>query len=132
MSQVFAADGVTSAGPNPITTTAPTFVVAGNFVSPPFGTAKALVVAQVNVTAGTGTTAITVKILRNANAENLQVGQTLTMSVTAGNTYVVGVMGVDSIPDGRPVQYWVQIAQTAATGNGSWSAATVAVWLISG
>jgi hypothetical protein len=132
MSQVFAGDSVNNTTATTLVTTATTPAVTGNFLNPPFGNAKAIVSATVNITYGTGTNSVVVAIRRNPNAENVVVGVAQTNTATAGNFANLGFTACDVIPDGRQVQYQVGVAQGGATGNGTINFANVSVLLISG
>lgn len=132
MSQVFAGDAVNNPGPTTVTGTVSTPAVTSNFLNPPFGNAKAFVSGTVSLTSGTGTTAVTIRIVRNPNAENIVVAAITGVQVTAGNTLQLGIQAADAIPDGRAVQYQVNVQQTLASGNGTINFASIGTLLISG
>jgi len=132
MSQVFSGDAVNNVVSTTLVTTAETPCATSNFLSPPFGNAKALVFGSVNVATGVGANTIVVRLRRNPNAENLQLGIQINVTAAASAGYILPIMIADAIPDGRPVQYAVTIQQLGATGNGSVSFASVSAILISG
>jgi hypothetical protein len=132
MSQVFAGDAVIGAVNASVPTTTETALVTGNFISPPFGNAKAVIMGQVTITPGTGTSVMIIRVRRNPNAENLQVGTVAGKAVTGGNLDSLSIVVADTIPDGRPVQYQLTVQQSGASGNGSVTAAGMATFLISG
>lgn len=132
MSQVFAADSVNFTGTLTINVSAETPVVTGNFLSPPFANAKAIVTATVWFAAGAGNTFVSVRIRRNPNGENLIIPYALNETAAAGNNSVFQMQVADTIPDGRPVQYQVSIQQNGASATGSVFLANVSALLISG
>lgn len=132
MSQVFSGDSVTLVGTPSVPTTTETTVVLGNFLNPPFGNAKAVVFGNLSLTVGAGATGATVRLRRNPAAENLNIGQTGAITVTAGNTVDLSIQAADVIPDGRAVQYALTITQPGATGNGTLNLGNVTTILISG
>lgn len=132
MSQVFSADAVNNTASTTVTTTSETTGAVGNFVNPPFQTAKCFIEAMIALLVGASTTTVTIRIRRNPNAENLVVASVAGVNVTAANTVVLSLQAADAIPDGRPVQYAVTVQQAGATGNGTINFANVALTLISG
>ena len=132
MSQVFAADGVSTTVSVVLPTSGSVAVITGNFVNPPFQNAKAVVSANAALTSGSGATNVNLQIRRNPNAENVVVGQTGNITVTAAANYAATVQMTDVIPDARPVQYQLVVSQTGATGPGSVYQACIGVLLISG
>jgi hypothetical protein len=132
MSQVFAADSVSNQSSQTVITTNPINIIAGNFINPPFGNAKAIVIATIQLLAGTNATSLNMILRRNPNTENFAVSVTLQPTVTGGGTSLFTITGADQIPDGRAVQYALQIQQNAATGNGTVVYANITALLISG
>ena len=118
--------------PATVTTTSETPAVTGNFVNPPFQNAKAVVQGMLVLTLGTGATAVTVRLRRNPNAENVAIGASQPVTGTAGQT-VPYVFNASDAPIGPgPVQYQLTVQQTGASGNGTVSFANVTTFLISG
>lgn len=132
MSQVFSGDSVNNSAAVTLTGTTETTMATGNFVSPPFGNAKAMVSGSVNVTLGTAAVGLFLRIRRNPSAENAQIGPAVAVNGTAGNTVQAQIQVADAIPDGRPVQYAVTAAQSGASGAGTGNFSNVSVVLISG
>jgi hypothetical protein len=133
MSQVFAADGVSSQTSVNCPGTTATVVITSNFLNPPFGNAKAIVTAQVSVQPGTAATQIYLDIRRNPQSENVSiVGNQAVATVTPGNYNLLGVSGADRIPDGRAVQYGLVLTQAGATGAAIAFYQSLNVLLISG
>lgn len=132
MSQVFSGDSV-NGGTVSVVTTNLTTIVTGNFLNPPFGNAKVVVMATCNLTAGAGTTSANFFVFRNPNAENVNVaGVAQGVTMAAGNAVQIVLQVADVIPDGRSVQYALKVAQVAATGNGTVNFSNIAAFLISG
>jgi len=119
MSQQFQADAQLLAAPATITTTTETQGPKTNFLTPPYGSFKAKVVAVVQVVVGTATTSLTVQIRRNPNGENVAINGFASIPVTVGQQPVITVAGTDQVNDGRSVQYVATVTQIAATGNGT-------------
>ena len=132
MSQVFAGDAVNFAGSASINMNTETVLLTGNFLSPPFQNAKAIVLVMLNYQAGASVTFENIRIRRNPSAENVQVAQTGGITISGSPVQVFSLQGADIIPDGRSVQYAVTAQQTAATGNGTCGVANVTALLISG
>lgn len=132
MSQVFSGDSVNTTASVTLGTSGETVAIIGNFINPPFGNAKAVVSANVNLIWGTGTTAGALRIRRNPNAENLVIGVALTVTAAAPNTVQLAWQAADVIPDGRAVQYAVTVGQPGASATGTIYFANVSVILISG
>jgi|SRR5215471_7899891 len=132
MSQVFSADSVNNTGGVTLTLNSVAAGVTGNFLNPPFGNAKAMVLATTRVIPGNGVTGINLQLVRNPQGDNTVIGSVIAATVTPGSNYILNISAADAIPDGRPVQYQLQVFQTAATGNGSVVYANICALLISG
>ena len=84
-----------------------------------------LVKGFVNVTAGTATTAVVIKVRRGSGTGGTQVGNTLTHAVAAAGPNSIPIAAVDmpgpAAGQQAPFvgQYTVTVTQTAATGNGT-------------
>lgn len=132
MSQVFAADSV-NGGSVALPTSGATQVLVGNFLNPPFGNAKVIVSAVVLAQVGTGAGSVQVQLIRNPSKENLSIGYT-NYVVTAGSSgeYAVPIQVADTIPDGRGVQYAIQVTQYGASTAGNVYYANITAILISG
>lgn len=119
MAQQFQADAVVTSAAVNVPTTTETVIVTGNPLTPPYGSFKAKVEANVLLTVGTSTTTITLKLKRNTTAENVTINSVQNITTIAGNTVQVSVNAVDQVNDGRQVQYALTITQNGATANGS-------------
>ena|SRR5215831_1186501 len=132
MSQVFAADSVNNSAVVTLTLNTQSVACTGNFISPPFGNAKAIVSASASINCGTGVTSVVVVITRNPQKENVQIGPSFFNPAAASATVTVSVQFADVIPDSRAVQYAMFIQQQGATGNGSVVCSNISALLISG
>lgn len=132
MSQVFSADSVNLLTPATVTTTTETTAVTGNFLSPPFQNAKAIVEATFALTVGATANILTVRIRRNPAAENVVIASAQTQTFTAGTVTMVSLQGADAPIGPGPVQYALTVQQGAATGNGNITQANITTMLISG
>lgn len=120
MAQTFQADATFNAAPITLTGAAPTNGPISNPLSPPYGTFKAQVIGLANVFVGAGTTSVQLRLRRNPSAENLIINSgSVNVTATPGAAIGITVMGVDSVPDGRQVQYVLEVTQIGGTGNGT-------------
>lgn len=71
------------------------------------------------VTAGAGTTAITARLRRGADATGVLVGEGNAQTAAAGNTVGVTIDAVDTPGEVAGQSYVLTLQQTAATGNGT-------------
>lgn len=131
MSQVFSGDSVNGTPGLTVVGATETPIVTGNFVNPPFGNAKAIVIAMVTISTGTGTVFVQLRVRRNPNAENVLLAAPA-LSIAAPNGGIMTASFADQIPDGRPVQYQVTVQQNGATANGTSNYSNVTTLLISG
>lgn len=79
-----------------------------------------------NVTAGTGTTAVVVKVRRTNAVTGTQVGTSLTVTLAAAAVANIPFDVVDG-PPGTLDDYCVTVTQTGATGNGTVNVASITV-----
>lgn len=77
-----------------------------------------LVSGVVNLTTGTGTTAIVVTVRAGTHLTGAIIGNQLTVTVTAGSNYSIPFEVIDPTLTGS-VSYTVTIAQTGASANGT-------------
>lgn len=132
MSQVFAGDSVNGPLGFTVTGATPTLVVTGNFLNPPFQNAKAIVTAMLDITAAGSTTSLTLKLIRNPNAEAVSLTNTPSAVLAGGSRGLFSIQSADVIPDGRAVQYALQVTQNAGSGGGTVWYSSVTALLISG
>ena len=103
-----------------IPTTTETTIFTHNAVRTPFQNGKIMLWGCIQLTVGTGTTTINVRVRRNASAENVLLpGGNQNITVIAGNVVLVPYCTFDQVPDGRDCLYSVSILQNGATANGS-------------
>jgi len=113
-----------------ITTTTETVVATSttNVENNPAVGASTIVRGTINITAGTGTTAIVVRV-REASLTGTLVGNAITISVTAGSLYQIPFEVVDASAYGTvntTGAVWVAtVQQTGASGNGTVNQTTV-------
>jgi hypothetical protein len=131
MSQVQGADSQQAVGTTTVVTTTETTAVSTNAVRGPYENCKVSVKAQINITTGTGVTAVVARIRRNASNENVIV-QVMNIAAGASTNVTATIMGADAVPDGRDCIYSVTVVQSAATGNGTIQAANIEALVISG
>ena len=120
MAQVFQSDA--QQGPVsdvPIVGTTETAVLRTNPLQPPFQTAKAKVVAIVNIALGSDQTDLDVSIYRNPDDENVLINSMDFSGLVSGSDVMLAVGGVDKIPDPRQVTYLVTVKQAAGTADGN-------------
>lgn len=110
--------------PTTLTTTAETVVATVSGVTTDSPDANVILEGAVEVTPGTSTTALVVKVKRGTTTGGTQVGKTVTQSVTAPNPGSVGIQ-VSDIPGEGAFSYVVTVAQTGAAANGTVDAATL-------
>ncbi len=120
MAQQFQADSQMLAANVTITTTTETTGPVTNPVRVPYLNGKFHVFGTVIVTSGGSTTALVVRVRRNAAAENVVVTPSpQNINVTAGNIVAVGFDFTDAVPDGRDCIYSVTVTQVGAVANGT-------------
>jgi hypothetical protein len=132
MSQVFAADAVSNPAIQNPTGGVEAVLLTGNSLSPPFGNAKAIVIATFTINPAASTTVVTGKLRRNPASENVVIADTVNMTISGGSQGTLCVMGSDAIPDGRAVRYQLSCLQVGGSGTGSVYAVTITTLLISG
>lgn len=86
-------------------------------ISVPKDSVLAHVQATINLTAGTGTTLISLKLRRGTTTAGLQLNGNDNFTVVAGQTYQICIMSPDSILFAAQAQYCVTGVGTGSTGN---------------
>lgn len=112
-----------------VVTTAETVAATLSGVSAPSGD-NVDIEGYVDITTGTGTTLVQVKIERGAAAGGAQVGPTVAANVTAGNRIVLPINVTDVLGgDVAGQSYVITIQQANATANGTINSAFIgALW----
>jgi|SRR5882672_10500060 len=105
-------------------------VLTTNPLPVPFETAKAKVSGFVSLKPGALETFVDVFVIRNVNAEALQILGMAVQPEAAGNTIAIPFACTDDIPDGRDVSYTVQVQ--CETVNGAMRNAYIEATLLSG
>lgn len=114
-----------------VTTTSETAAVTSpaQGISPPTASLGLVVRGNVNFTAGTGATAVTIRVRQGSGITGTLVGNALTVTVAAGSSYDLAFDVVDTSPVPAQ-QYTVTVTQTAATGNGTVNQADIETDLV--
>lgn len=104
-----------------ITTTTETVAATVAGVSTPKPGVKVTLTATVQVTAGTGTTALTPRIRRGTDATGTLLGEgnPIQGGVAAGSTSTLTIQVEDTPGEVAGQSYVVTVAQTGASGNGT-------------
>ncbi len=110
-----------------IPTTNETLAVTSSQTSTPQEVALVLIVAAIAVTTGAATTALQLRIRRGVSVAGQQVGQTYNHPAPAAGNTTVMMMAVDQQINTYFCQYSLTVQQTAATANGTVTAATIFV-----
>ena len=134
MAAVFGEDVQVPAGAIDIPTTAETLVVAGSPLTLPGDVAKAVIRSLMDITVGTGTTAIAIAIYEGASIGGRLVGtkQPSAGDFTAGENAHFEYETVDFLQNVGGAQYCMSVTQTGATAAGSVTAALLDTTLLSG
>ena len=72
-----------------------------------------------SITAGTGTTSVTCRLRQGTGITGTVVGNAVSQTVTAGNTYLLSPMALDTTLSATNQQYVITVQQTGATANGT-------------
>ena len=83
-----------------------------------------LVSGSLNITAGTGTTAVVVKVRQGVGTGGTQVAS-MTVTLAAGNSASIPFSVLDLAPGANPGRYTVTVTQTGGTAAGTVNQATV-------
>lgn len=118
MERIFSSQVTTDAT---VTTTTETVAVTISNVTPPRAGVTGVIRGFVEITTGTGTTALTVRVRRGTDTTGAVVGEGNPgqVQVAAGSTEVVDIAVEDALGDVNNASYVVTVQQTGATGNGS-------------
>jgi hypothetical protein len=131
---LFAEDVAVGATPIAVVTTAETLVAVGVPLPLQSSTGKAAIVGLVQLTVGTGTTAVTLRIYRGATAAGglVATGIPQAGSFTVGSTALFTVAVVDPLNTSGGAQYCMTVQATGASANGSVVMATLNTKVLSG
>ena len=132
---VMFAEDVQQAAGVVITTTAETIVATGKMLPVTTATGKAVIRGWVQLTVGTGTTAVTLAIYRGTAivAGNLVAAkQAMAGSFAAGSTAPFELNLVDPLANVSDAQYCLSVTQTGAGGNGTAVQAMIDTKILSG
>jgi hypothetical protein len=93
-----------------------------NVVQPGGGTTRIKIVADINMLAGTGTTAVVIKIRQGTTTGGVQVGSSATVTLAAaanGTAHIEVEDDTGLITQAIGGQYCVTLTQTSGSANGS-------------
>ncbi|MCL6552921.1 MAG: hypothetical protein K6W08_07355 [Firmicutes bacterium] len=117
-----------------IPTTSETVVITSPLIKIPVSTCRVWITGSCQLTSGTGTTAVTVRIRRGTTTAGTLIGagNSEAIKTAAGSTEPFGLSVVDTLAGADAVQYVLTLQQTAATGNGSVLQAALDVEVLNG
>lgn len=114
--QTFSAQQLTD---TTVTTTTETVALTMPAISTPGAGSQVTMEGELNMTAGTAATAVTVRVRRGTGITGTVVGESNPVTVAAGNTVPLPWQVVDTPGEVAGQAYVVTVQQTAATGNGT-------------
>jgi hypothetical protein len=117
MSQQFSSDAQQIAGGLSLPEATATVVIATNPLIPPFETCKAKVHASLDMQPDALTTIVALQLFRNPHSENLPIALMVNQFGAGAGILSFTIDGIDSVPDGRSVQY--ALAVTPQHGGGA-------------
>lgn len=112
-----------------ITTSTETVILTTSGISTAQAGESVVIDGAIDVTAGTGTTAVVIKCRRGTTTAGTQVGASETDTLAAGNSEALAFTFQDTPGDVAGQQYVITATQTGGTANGTVNggAATVTV-----
>lgn len=113
--QIVVSDTIANAA---VVTTAETVAATTPALSPPPNT-TVILRGRVSLTAGTGTTAVTVRLRRGSGATGTSLGAPDAITATAGATGEYEFEATDAIGDVAGQQWSLTVQQTGASANGT-------------
>jgi len=115
-----------------VTTTTETLAIGTDQIASPRQTVSALVFALLQLTTGTGTTGVTLRIRRGVLPTDPTVGEAnvVTIGAAAGGTEVFSLLAREELQDAASVRYTAWVTQAAATGNGTILQAAILALLV--
>lgn len=108
-----------------ITTTTETVAATLSGLSTPAADSDVVLSGTVQVTAGTGTTALVVRVRRGTDATGTLIGEAETDTTTAGNLIAIAIQVRDTPGEVSNQSYVITVQQTGASGNGTISNAAL-------
>lgn len=131
---LFAEDVQQPVTPLDVPTSTETLIASGFSISLPGGNAKAVIRAWLDLTVGTGTTAITIAIYSGPAIGGRLVGtkQPQAGDFTPGSNAHFEYEVIDLLQNVSGAQYCMSVTQTGATADGSVTAALIDTTLLSG
>lgn len=115
-----------------VTTTTELACQVSDLIPMPTDTQKILIMGWVQITTGTNTTALTVRVRRGNGITGTVVGvaQAEQIFAAAGSTESRFFMAIDNVQNLDQLQYSLTIQQTAASANGTVQQACIAVFAL--
>jgi len=109
-----------------LTTTSETAVLTSPMLQTPKDTSFVVMLASIAFTTGASTTGVTLRFRQGAGVSGAQIGQSYVVNnVGAAQASSAGIMATAQLQSTDYVQWTLTAQQTAATGNGTVSAATI-------
>lgn len=110
-----------------LVTTAETVIATSLPVSTRSASEQVTITGWTDITAGTGATFVTLRIRRGTGITGTLVSNATAQNVTAGNTLDYDLVVTDTPGEVAGQVYVLTAQQTAATGNGSATAASIQI-----
>jgi len=112
-----------------VVTTAETAAVTSDPVSPTSDNAEFTISGVINITAGTGTTEVVVRVRRGSTVAGALVGETDPHTLAAGAKANIPFEVADTPGAVASQQYTASVVQTGASGNGTINNSAITVTL---
>jgi hypothetical protein len=127
------ASDVQATGSTSLVTTAETAAATSSLVPEQNPSGQGVRISGVvNVTAGTATTAVQVRVRAGSGVTGTLIGNALTHTLAAGASASIPFDALDTTTVSAGLQYTVTVQQVAATGNGSVNQANISTTPVSG
>jgi hypothetical protein len=110
-----------------VVTTNETAAVTSPPVTPSTDGGEITITGVVNITTGTGTTAVTVRVRRGNGVSGALVGETMPHTLAAAASADIAFQVTDTPGAVAGQQYTATVVQTAASGNGTVNNASISV-----
>lgn len=119
MAQIFAAQASVAPTNTALPNGAATVVLTLVGLTPPLGNFKAVIDGTLYVTVAADNAALGIQVIRNPDAEAVQVvALELDLPAAAAITVAVPIFGTDSVPDGRECIYQALVTVAGGAGDG--------------
>jgi hypothetical protein len=111
----------------PVVTTAETAAVTSDPITPSTDGSELTISGVINITTGTSTTAVVVRVRRGVGVSGALVGETESQTIAAGASGNISYEVTDFPGAVAGQQYTASVVQTAATANGTINNASITV-----